>query len=127
MTYNNFIKKINYWDRLMSKWMIRHFYFIFFQTVLVIIFIFWFINTIKTIDLSFQILKTNMLQRILMAQSINTSIIVLLIILNSFWLLFIFNTLQRVNNNVRDINYKFNNSKNRNNDHRKKQRNSDNN
>ncbi len=113
MSYKNIINKINYWDRIVSKWMLRHFYFIFFQTVLVAIFIFWFINTIKMIDIGFQLSKDNIAEHILMNQSVNTSIIILLLLLNSFWLLYIFNTLQRLNNVVRDINYNFGRMKNR--------------
>jgi hypothetical protein len=107
------MKKINYWDRTVSRWMLRHFYFLFFQIVLVIVFIFWFINTIKMIDIGFELSKNNTVEHIMMNQCVNTSIIILLMLLNSFWLLYIFNTIKRLTNVVRDVNYTLGRMKNK--------------
>jgi len=95
-------------DNLTAKWLMRHFYFLFFQVVLVVIFFFWLFNTIRVIDTSFQVSKSAVLERILMTQSVNTSIIVILLLLNSFWLLFIFNSIQRLSNLLKDISYNIN-------------------
>ncbi len=113
MAYKEFMNKVRYWDNLVSRWMMRHFYFMFFQIVLVAIFVGWFANTIKMIEVGFQVTKNNTMEHIAMNQSVNTTILVLLLLLNSFWLLYIFNTLQRLNNTVRDLNYKVTKFKNK--------------
>ncbi|MCD4780362.1 MAG: hypothetical protein K8S27_07440 [Candidatus Omnitrophica bacterium] len=105
MTYQDFMKKVRYVDNIIARWMMRHFYFMFFQMVLVIIFVIWFINVLRVIDVNFEIVKESILQRILIAQTINTTILVIVMILNSFWLLYIFNVLQRQKNIMKDVNY----------------------
>ena len=105
MAYSDFMKKVRYWDNLTARWILRHFYLMFFQIVLVIIFVGWFINTLQVIDISFETGKYDVLERLLLTQSINTSIIVLLAILNSFWLLYLFNGIQRLRSILKDISY----------------------
>lgn len=108
MAFNDFMAKIRYWDNLTAKWLMRHFYFMFFQIVLLIIFLFWFVNMFNVIDTNYQVSKSSVLERALMTQSINTTIIVLLLLLNSFWMLYIFNGIQRIMNLLKDINYNIN-------------------
>ena len=108
MSINNIMTKIRYWDNLTAKWLMRHFYFLFFQIVLFIIFLFWFVNMFNVIDASDQVSSSSVLERIAMTQSINTTIIVLLLLLNSFWMLYIFNGIQRLTNLLKDINYNIN-------------------
>lgn len=105
MAYSDFMKKVRYWDNRTAGWILRHFYLLFFQIVLVIIFIGWFINTIRVIDISFEVNGNNILERLLLTQSINTAAIVLLIILNSFWLLYLFSGIQRLRGILKDISY----------------------
>ena len=105
MAYNDFMKKIRYWDNRTASWILRHFYFMFFQIVLVIIFIGWFMNTLRIVDISFETHQNNILERLLLAQSINTTVIALLIILNSFWLLYLFSGIQRLRGILKDISY----------------------
>ncbi len=105
MTYKELMNKIRYLDNLTAKWIMRHFYLLFFQIVLVIIFLFWLFNTIRIIDLNFQISEKSIIEQILITQSLNTSIIVLLILLLSFWTLYIFNSIQLLRTILKDINY----------------------
>ncbi|MBF0521670.1 MAG: hypothetical protein HQL24_01290 [Candidatus Omnitrophica bacterium] len=105
MMLEQFMNKVRYWDNLIAKWVMRHFYFMFFQVILVIISIFWLSNTIHVIDLNFQTAKASLLEKVLLAQTINTTIIVLLLLLNSFWLLYIFGGIQRLRTILRDITY----------------------
>lgn len=102
---NGFINKIRYWDNLAAKWMMRHFYIMFFQIILVTIIFFWFVNTISTIDLSQQSQHGTLAEKILVNMSSNMTILVFLVILNSFWLLFMFNGLIRLRSTIRDIHY----------------------
>ena len=106
MSYKDIISKVRYWDNLTAKWIMRHFYFMFFQAVLLIIFLFWFVNMFDVIDANFQASKTpSVSDHILAAQSVNMTIIVLLILLNSFWMLFVFSAIQRISTLLRDTNY----------------------
>ncbi|MCK5259861.1 MAG: hypothetical protein KAJ70_02250 [Candidatus Omnitrophica bacterium] len=108
MAYKDFMSKIRYWDNLTVKWLMRHFYFMFFQIVLFVIFLFWFVNMFNVIDTNYQISRTSVLERAVMTQSINATIIVLLLLLNSFWMLYIFNGIQRLTNILKDISYNIN-------------------
>ncbi|MCK5012401.1 MAG: hypothetical protein KAS66_01140 [Candidatus Omnitrophica bacterium] len=108
MAFKDFMTKIRYWDNLTAKWLMRHFYFMFFQIVLFVIFLFWFVNMFNVIDTNYQISRTSVLERAIMTQSINTTIIVLLLLLNSFWMLYIFNGIQRLMNVLKDISYNIN-------------------
>lgn len=108
MAYKDFMSKIRYWDNLTAKWLMRHFYFMFFQIVLFGIFLFWFVNMFNVIDTNYQVSRTSVLERAIMTQSINATIIALLLLLNSFWMLYIFNGIQRLTNILKDISYNIN-------------------
>jgi len=105
MSFKNFMTKIRYWDNLTAKWLMRHFYFMFFQIVLFIIFLFWFVNMFNVIDVNYQTSRSSVLERAIMTQSVNATIMVLLLLLNSFWMLYVFNGIQRITNLLKDINY----------------------
>ena len=99
------MSKIHYWDNLVARWLMRHFYFMFFQVVLFVIFLFWFVNMFKVIDDSFRVKGATLLDQISATQSVNLTIIVLLLLLNSFWMLYMFNAIQRLNNTLKDISF----------------------
>lgn len=108
MSYKDFMNKVRQLDNVTAKWMMRHFYFMFFQGVLVALFVFWFINTLKTIDISVQASDVSIIEKSLSLQNSNQALIVLVMILNSFWMLYIFNCMQRMITHIRDINFNFN-------------------
>ncbi|HLF17303.1 MAG TPA: hypothetical protein VI749_00205 [Candidatus Omnitrophota bacterium] len=105
MSFNDFMNQIRQWDNTIAKWLMRHFYFMFFQLVLLIIFGFWLTNTVQMIDVSFQLSESSLMERLAVTQTINTSIIVLILLLNSFWVLYVFNGIQRIRNILKDINF----------------------
>ena len=105
MSYKNFLGKIRHFDNITAKWMMRHFYFMFFQLVLVIIFFFWFFNTMQVIDMNFRHEFTSAVEKLMMNQTITLAIATLLILLNSFWLLYIFSSMQRMTNILKDISF----------------------
>ena len=45
------------------------------------------------------------MERLLLQQSINTLIIVFLLLLNSFWMLYVFNEIMRMRAVLKDINF----------------------
>ena len=108
MAFKDFMTKIRYWDNLTAKWLMRHFYFMFFQIVLFVVFLFWFVNMFNVIDVNYQASEASVLERAVMTQSVNTTIIVLLLLLNSFWMLYIFNGIQRLVNILKDVSYNIN-------------------
>ncbi len=105
MAYNDFMNKVRHWDNLSAKWLMRHFYFTFFQIVLVVIFLFWFINTLNILDATYQTADKSPLEHFLALQGINSIIITFLVLLNSFWMLYIFNGFRRANGLLKDMSY----------------------
>ena len=114
MAYKDIMAKIRYLDNLAARWLMRHFYFMFFQIVLLVVAIFWFINIFDVIDTNYQSSKSSVLERAVMTQSVNMTIAVLLLLLNSFWMLYIFNGIQRLAILLKDINYNINRLRTRN-------------
>ncbi len=105
MSFQDFMVKVRQWDNACARWMLRHFYILFFEFVLVIIFFSFLINTLKTIDISSDIASNNIMEKLLLQQSINTLMIVFLLLLNSFWMLYIFNEILRMRTSLKDINF----------------------
>jgi Na+/H+ antiporter NhaC len=99
------ITKLRYIDNQISKWMMRHFYLIFFQGVLFIIFLFWFVNLFKVIDVTFLSRSETIIEKTLVTQSVNQTIIVFLLLLNSFWMLYLFSGVLRIRTILKDIQY----------------------
>ncbi len=105
MNFNDFMAKVRYWDNRSAKWIIRHFYILFFEIFLVCIFLVFFGNTLQVINISDAVSKKNIVERLLLTNSINTLIIVLLLLLNSFWMLYMFNSILRFRTILKEINY----------------------
>ena len=108
MGFNDFMNKVRYYDNMVARWLMRHFYFMFFQVILAIVFAMWFGNLLKVIDLAHYQADQSLVEQILMTQSINTTIVVILLILNSFWMLYIFNGMQRLSNLLKEVSYNIN-------------------
>lgn len=112
MGQNDWMYKIKQWDNRAAQWMGRHFYIILFEVILVIIFLIAFINTLKLINASFSIQKDNITALLLLNQSINTTLIVMLLLLISLGVLNIINNNSRLRGVLKNI--EFNLSKRRN-------------
>ncbi|MBF0490239.1 MAG: hypothetical protein HQL15_06415 [Candidatus Omnitrophica bacterium] len=112
MGFNDFMNKIRQWDNRSAQFIARHFYILFFEIVLVVIFIATFINSLKIIDVGMDIHKDNILERLLMTQTVNTLLIVILLLFNSFWILYIFNSLTRVRGVLKNIDFNLSNRRN---------------
>jgi len=112
MAYNDMMNKIKQWDNRAAQWMGRHFYIILFEIILGIIFLFAFINALKILNTSFDVHKENVADQLLFIQSINSTLIVMLLILIALGLLNIINSNARLRNVLKNI--EFNLSKRRN-------------
>ncbi|OGX24806.1 MAG: hypothetical protein A2787_00750 [Omnitrophica WOR_2 bacterium RIFCSPHIGHO2_01_FULL_48_9] len=105
MAFRDFMNRVRQWDNQSAKWMMRHFYLLFFEFVLVMIFLIGFFNTIQFIDFSFDVARDDIVQRLLLTQSVYMLVVVLLMLLNSFWILYIFNYILRMQNVLKDISF----------------------
>ncbi len=105
MRFSDFMAKVRELDNRSAKWIMRHFYILFFEIFLVLIFLGLFINTIQVINISDSVSPYDISERLLLSQSVNTLIIVLLLLLNSFWMLYIFNSMIRFRSLLKEINY----------------------
>lgn len=105
MPFSDFMNKVRQWDNNAARWMMRHFYIIFFEFVLVIVFFIFLFNTFRTIDLSHAVPENNITEQLLVQQSTNTHIIIVLMLLNSFWMLYVFNEITRVRTLLKDISF----------------------
>ena len=99
------MNKVRQWDNRTSQWIIRHYYILFFEAILVAIFVGVFINTLKVIDVSADLSKSSVIERLLMTQSVNTLLIVILLLFNSFWMLYIFSSLLRLRSLLKNIDF----------------------
>lgn len=104
MKFSSLMSKVRHFDNIVSKWLMRHFYFLFFQIILVAVFIFWFANVFKIIDFE-RIPKTSLTEHLLVTQTSSLNIIVLLMIINSFWMLYMFNCIMRIMYTQKDMSY----------------------
>ena len=105
MGFEDFMAKIRHWDNRSAKWMMRHIYILFFEVFLVVIFFAFFVNVISVINISADVSKSSIIERLLMAQSTSTLIIVLLLLLNSFWMLYMFSSVIRLRTILREMNF----------------------
>ncbi len=105
MAFGDFMNKVRQLDTQAARWMMRHFYILFFEFVLVIIFFIFLYNTFHTIDLAQQSDKHDVMEQLLLQQSTNTHVIIILMLLNSFWMLYVFNEISRVRTILKDISF----------------------
>jgi len=108
---NDLMYKIKQWDNRAAQWMGRHFYIILFEVILGIIFLIAFINTLKILNTSFDIHKNNITDQLLLSESVNTTLIVMLLLLISLGILNIINSNSRLRGTLKNI--EFNLSKRR--------------
>jgi len=104
MLFNDLMAKIRYWDNQMAKWMIRHFYILFFEVFLVFVFVGLFVITLKVIDVTTEV-QQGVIERLLLFQSFNSILITLLLLLNCFWMFYIFNEIIRTRSTLKEINF----------------------
>lgn len=105
MNFSDFMNKVRYWDNRAARWMMRHFYLLFFEAFLILVFFFFFVQVIHVINLSADTPRDNIVAQLLLTQNILMLFIVLLLLLSSFWVLYLFNSLLRAIAVLRDINY----------------------
>ncbi len=105
MAYNDFMNKVKQWDNRAAQWMGRHFYIILFEAILSLIFLFAFINGLKILNTSFDVQKNSVTDQLLLAQSFNSILIVMILLLISLGILNIINSNSRLRSVLKNIEF----------------------
>ena len=106
MSFNDFMTKVRHWDSHFARWMMRHFYILFFEFVLVIVFFWYLFTLLRAIDTAGHVAENSSItEQLLLTQSTTTLIIALLLLLNSFWMLYIFNHMDRLRVILKEISF----------------------
>ena len=105
MNYNDLMYKVRQWDNRAAQWMGRHFYIFLFEIFLAIIFLLAIINALRLLDASFDIQKASVADRLLLNQSINSTLVVMLLILISLGVLNVINSNSRLRNILKNIEF----------------------
>ncbi len=105
MNYDKIMNTIKQWDNRSSQWFFRHFYLMFFQIILVGIFVVFFISTINTINLASEVNNDSLIERLLLSQNTVQLMMIFLMILNSFWMLILLASVFRVRSLLKNIDF----------------------
>ena len=105
MGFSDFMIKVRDWDIRSAKWFSRHFYILFFEIFLLAVFFVFFANAIQVIAVGGEIHPDNISEKLQFAQTVNGLLLVLLVILNSFWIVHLFNTVIRYRAILKDISF----------------------
>jgi hypothetical protein len=105
MPSNDFVNKVKQWDNRAAQWMGRHFYIILFEVILAIIFLFAFINALKILNAGFSIPKDDITDQLLLTGSVNSILIVMLLLLISLGLLNLINSNTRFRSALKNIEF----------------------
>jgi hypothetical protein len=105
LSFNDFTSKLRQWDNRSNQWFSKNFSILLFELILAVIF-FFFINTMMDVfTLSSQVHRENMVEQILLSQSGFMMLIVLLLIFNSFLMLYLFNNMLKIRGVLKNLDY----------------------
>ncbi|MBF0122898.1 MAG: hypothetical protein HQL21_05780 [Candidatus Omnitrophica bacterium] len=99
------MNNVRQWDSRSSQWFARHFYVLFFEIILIGVFVFLFANIISVININADIDKNTIIERLLLAQNISTLLILFLLIINSFLMLFLFSGFLRIRSILKNMDF----------------------
>jgi len=105
MSFNAFMNTVRQWDNKSNQWFIRHFYVLFFEIILVVAFVFFFGMTINTINAAADAPRAAVLERLIVQQNAISLLIVFLLLLNSFWMLFMFSGMLKIRTVLKNMDF----------------------
>ena len=105
MSFNDLTNRIRQWDNRSNQWFVRHFYVLFFEMILIVAFVLFFALTINTVNITSDIQKASLAERLLLNQNYLGLLIVFLMLLNSFWMLFMFSGMLKIRNVLKNIDF----------------------
>lgn len=96
---------VRQWDNRSNQWFVRHFYVLFFEMILIAAFVMFFILSINTMNSAADIERTSITERLLINQNYLGLLIVFLMLLNSFWMLFMFSGMLKIRNVLKNMDF----------------------
>ncbi|MBF0331433.1 MAG: hypothetical protein HQL17_05805 [Candidatus Omnitrophica bacterium] len=102
---NNLSNKIRQWDNRSNQWFTKNFSILIFELVLAVIFFFFLNHMMDIFTLSAQVRRSNLTEQILLSQAGLMLLVVLLLIFNSFLMLYVFNNMLRMRNILKNLDY----------------------
>ena len=105
MNFQDFMNSVKKLDKRSSQWFVRHFYVIFFEIILVVVFFLFFVVTINTLNTAADARYRTGVEQLLINQSIIGLLVLFLLLLNSFWILFMFSGILRQSNILKNIDF----------------------
>ncbi len=116
LSFHELSNKLRQWDNHSNQWFSKNFSILFFEIILGVIF-FFFINTMMDIfAISAQAHKDNVIEQILLSQAGFMMLIVLLLIFNSFLMLYLFSNMLRMRGILKNLDYTMSRRRNDNRD-----------
>lgn len=105
LSFNEFTNKLRQWDNRSNQWFSKNFSILIFELVLAVIF-FFFINTMMDVfTISAHVQRSDTIEQILLSQAGFMMLIVLLLIFNSFLMLYLFNNTLRIRGVLKNLDY----------------------
>jgi H+/Cl- antiporter ClcA len=105
LSFNELANKLRQWDNRSNQWFSKNFSILLFEIVLAIVF-FFFINTMMDVfTISAQVSRSNILEQIMLSQTGFLMLIVLLLIFNSFLMLYLFSNMLRMRGILKNMDY----------------------
>ena len=105
------MNRVRQFDNRSNQWFMRHFYVLFFEMILIAAFVLFFVLSLNTITTTTEIQRTSITEKLLLNQNYLGLLIVFLMLLNSFWMLFMFSGMLKIRNVLKNIDYNLSRNK----------------
>ena len=93
------------WDKRSNQWFSKNFSVLLFEIVLAAIFVFFIDYMMNIITISDQVKKESVVEQILVSQAGLMLLVVLLLLFNSFLMLYLFNNILRISGLLKNLDY----------------------
>ncbi|MBF0387768.1 MAG: hypothetical protein HQL20_07935 [Candidatus Omnitrophica bacterium] len=105
MSFDNFMNKVRLWDNRSNQWFMRHFYVLFFEMILVAAFVLFFVVSLNTINTAVDLEKPSAIEKLLLNQNYLSLLMIFLMLLNSFWMLFMFSGMLKIRGVLKNMDF----------------------
>jgi hypothetical protein len=105
MSFNELTNRLRQWDNRSNQWFSKNFSILFFELVLAGVFFFFINNMMDVFTISAQVNRSNVMEQIMLSQAGFMMLIVLLLIFNSFLMLYLFSNMLRMRGILKNIDY----------------------
>ena len=104
MNNQDFAKAFRQWELKSNQWFVRHSFILFFP-ILLACFVVFFIITINLINVSSDMHQNSSTEKLLLAQNISTLFLAFLILLNSFWTIYMLASIFRIRSILKNVDF----------------------